>query len=124
MNCSVASDNREFADFPDSYVLVGHDRGKDFVIDMFLIPRDFRKTGEGRAFYNAFERWCFADGNTENIRLMAVDSGGGHSKGFWLKMGFQFVEDGRDPDDDNGRYWMEKTFLSSSAHKGNVLSGS
>lgn len=124
MSCYVASDNREFADFPDSYILVGHDRGKHFTIDMFLIPLEFRNTGEGRAFYNAFERWCLADKDTEKIRLMAVDSGNGHSKGFWLKMGFQFVGDGRDPDDDNAQRWMEKSFLLTAVHETDVLFGS
>ena len=69
-----------------------HRSGSDVLwIDMFLVPRDQRQQGLGRA---AFERFLTKiPKDVKLLRLFAADTGAGRSHGFWESMGFDFMYD-------------------------------
>jgi GNAT superfamily N-acetyltransferase len=98
----------EYADFPDEYILQGHDSGDLFWIDWFHIPKEVRGKGHGRAFYQAIERWV-RDGEvvTKQIRIMAADSGNGPTDEFWIKMGFEHISE--NSEDYEQSHMMRKT---------------
>jgi GNAT superfamily N-acetyltransferase len=99
-------DRRVFADFPETYEIAWHETGSTFWLDWFLVPKEHRRKGEGRAFYRAFEVWLMAEETKpQTVRLFVANTGDSQpSGGFWMKMGYTFdLGEGYD-----GRGYMRK----------------
>jgi hypothetical protein len=91
---------RNFIDIIESEAegpyISSHRSGATVYIDMMTVPRDQRRKGVGRAYYDEWEAALPHD--VVMIKLMAADTGSGNSAEFWSSMGFDYQYDGESLD--------------------------
>jgi len=93
------------------FEFTGHQSGSRVWIDWFMVPKDERGRGQGRAFYGVVERCIRTFEGVREIRAYAADTGNGPTDEFWFAMGFEQTYPGAEQDDDKHdlRKTLDKT---------------